>query len=308
MTMVATATSDLLQEPALQAENMPSTVKIRTIRGKEDIDIETSVLYEIQRLKKARKWVNSQSVVDRLVGRMGRPSSEVSMKLNELIQGGKILTGMICGKESFKLPNEQNDKDSDTSSDSEESDSNSHRSENINLTFFGKSYRSDSIMPSIYTPSKPPAHSAASVTLPVSIINDLTKNANLANEMLANERQLVLELLKENTELKLKIKDLEVAARPNPHQYQIITSKPPINTISEEPCKKRDAKPPVRNTNKENQENTRQVYKKSKVINRNANKSQVTTRNHSKAENNSKRNNTNTGETKETESRKVLIK
>ena len=98
------------------------------------------------------------------------------------------------------------------------------------------------------------------------------------------------------------------SARPHPHQYQIITSKPPMNTISEKPCKKNDAKPPVGNTNKENQENTRQVYKKSKVINRNANKSQVTTRNHSKAENNSKRNNTNTGETKETESRKVLIK
>ena len=183
--MAATATSDLLQEPALQAENVPSTVKIRTIRGKEDIDIETSILYEIQRLKKARKRANSLSVVERLVGCMGLPSSEVSMKLNELIRCGKILTGMICGKESFKLPNEQNDKDSDTSSDSEESDSNSHRSEDINLTFSGKSYGSDSIVPTIYMPSKPLAHSAASVILPVSIINNLTKNANLANEMLA---------------------------------------------------------------------------------------------------------------------------
>ena len=58
-------------------------------------------------------------------------------------------------------------------------------------------------------PLKPPAHTAASVNLPVSIINDLTKNANLANEMLAKELQLVLELWKEKRELKLRIKDLK---------------------------------------------------------------------------------------------------
>ena len=308
----AAATKDLLEEPALQAMNVPPTVKMRTMRGKDDIDIETTILYEIRRLKKARKRANSQSVVERLVGRMGLPSSEVSMKMNELIQCGKILTGMIRGKESFKLPNEQNDKDSDTSSDSDESESNSHRSEDMNLTFSEKSYRSDSIVPTIDTPSKPPAqaHTAASVTLPVSIINDLTKNANLANEMLLKERQMVLELLKENTELKLKIKDLEVAARPDSHGHQTITSIPPMNTISEESCKKNDPTPPVGDTNKEKkekQENTKQVNKKSKVNNRNANKNQATTRNHSKMDKNWKRSNTNIGETKETVTRKVLI-
>ena len=76
-----------------------------------DDKLEARILYEIGRLKKARKRANSQSVFEKLVGRMGLPSNEVSMKLMEIIQWGKILTGTIRGKESSKLPDEQNDKD-----------------------------------------------------------------------------------------------------------------------------------------------------------------------------------------------------
>ena len=76
----------------------------------------------------------------------------------------------------------------------------------------------ESIEPTKHTPSKQLAHAATMVTLPVSIIRDLTKNANMANEMLANERQLVHDLMRENTELKLRIKDLETATGPIPNQ------------------------------------------------------------------------------------------
>ena len=68
------------------------------------------------------------------------------------------------------------------------------------------------------------------VTLPVSVISNITKNASLANEVLANERQLVHDLMRENTELKLGTKDLEAATGPIPMQGQT-TSKPPLSTV-----------------------------------------------------------------------------
>jgi len=102
-------------------------------------------------------------------------------------------------------------------------------------------------------------HAAATVTLPVSIINNQTKNAGLAYGMLAKKCQLVIDLLKENTELKLRIKDLEATARPNQHQSQTITLKPPMSTVVEESYKKKGLMPPQGKTNKEKQEDTRQV-------------------------------------------------
>ena len=54
---------------------------------------------------------------------MGLPGSVVSIKVNELIHCGKILRGKNRGKESFKLPDEDNDGDCDTSSDTESGES-----------------------------------------------------------------------------------------------------------------------------------------------------------------------------------------
>ena len=146
--------------------------------------------------------------------------------------GAVAVSASIDGKESFKPPDEDNDGDSDISSDteSEELEEDSHSSVDRNPTFSGKRFQSESIEPTTHMLSKQLAHAATMVTLPVSIISDLTKNANMANEMLANERQLVHDLMRENTELKLRIKDLETATGPIPNQGQN-TSKPPLSTV-----------------------------------------------------------------------------
>ena len=256
--MAAAATSALMNEALQPSASESSIVKIRTMPKNDNPDIGESILSEIRRIKKARKRANTKSVVERLVGRMGLPGSVVSIKLNELIQGGKILTGKNRGKESFKLPDEHNDGDSDTSSDteSEESGGDSDSSVDLDPTFSGKRFQSESIDQTTHTPSKQLAHAATTVTLPVSIttvtlpvsiISDLTKNANLANEMLANERQLVHDLMRENTELKLRIKDLETAAAtgPIPKQGQK-TSKPPLSTVqSQGSNEKKDSVSPL---------------------------------------------------------------
>ena len=297
-----------------------SIVKIRTTPKGDNPDIGESILSEIRRMKKARKRANTKSVVERLVGRMGLPGSVVSIKLNELIQGGKILTGKNRGKESFKLPDEHNDGDSDTSSDteSEESEEDSDSSVDLDPTFSGKHFQSESIDQTTHTPTKQLAHAATTVTLPVSIISDLTKNANLANEMLANERQLVHDLMRENTELKFRIKDLETAAATGsiPKQGQK-TSKPPLSTVqSQRSNEKKGSVSPLGEINSEKHEDTRQENKKSKVNNRNTNNDPVTKRNYSKGDKNGRRTtNVNSSgkrgaknmETKETDTRKVFI-
>eukprot|EP00112_Aurelia_sp_Birch-Aquarium-sp1_P017442 Seg4042.2 transcript_id=Seg4042.2/GoldUCD/mRNA.D3Y31 product="hypothetical protein" protein_id=Seg4042.2/GoldUCD/D3Y31 len=234
--MAAAATSALTNEVVQPSAKESPVVKIRTMPKKDDVDIEECILNEIRRLKKARKHANSQTVVERLVGRMGLPGSIVSIKVNELIHCGKILAGKNRGKELFKLHEEINEGDSDTSSDSEseESEEDSHSSVDLEPTFSGKRYHSKSIEPTRHTPSKHLAHATAKVTLPVSIIiSDLTKNANLANEMLANERQSVYDLMRENTHLKLRIKDLESATGPIPKQGQKTSKpKPPLSTAT----------------------------------------------------------------------------
>eukprot|EP00112_Aurelia_sp_Birch-Aquarium-sp1_P012392 Seg2607.2 transcript_id=Seg2607.2/GoldUCD/mRNA.D3Y31 product="hypothetical protein" protein_id=Seg2607.2/GoldUCD/D3Y31 len=313
--MAAAATSALANEVVQPSAKESPVVKIRTMPKKEDVDIKECILNEIRRLKKARKRANSQTVVERLVGRIGLPGSIVSIKVNELIHCGKILAGKNRGKESLKLHEEVNEGDSDTSSDSEseESEEDSHSSVDLDPTFAGKRYHSKSIEPTTHTPSKHLAHATAMVTLPVSIISHLTKNANLANEMLANERQLVYDLMRENTQLKLRIKDLESATGPIPKQGQK-TSKPPLSTATEQSKgsnKNKDPVSPLGENNSEKHENTRQENKKSKVNNRNAKNDPV--RNYSKAGkngrivNSNEKRNVNSWETKETETRKVFI-
>ena len=153
----------------------------------------------------------------------------------------------------------------------------------------------------------PQAHAATTVTLLVSIINDLTNNANLANEMLAKERKLVLELFNENIELKLRTKSFEAATRPNPRQTQTISSKPPLSTVLEESYRKNDRMPPLGEIDKEKQENTKETNKILKLKILNVNNDQVTTKDYARTNKNWKRRNTNIKETKETERRTVLI-
>ena len=63
-----------------------------------------------------------------------------------MIHCGKILAGQNRGKESFKLPDEDNKGDSDTSSDTESEES------------------EESIEPTTHAPSKQLAHAATMVT------------------------------------------------------------------------------------------------------------------------------------------------
>ena len=123
----------------------------------------------------------------------------------------------------------------------------------LDLTFSGKRFQSGSTDPTTHTPSKQLAHAATMATLLVSIISDLMKNVNLANEMLANEGQLV-----HDTELKLRIKDLEGATGPIPMQGQT-TSKPSLSKVqSQGSNEEKDSLSPLGGVHTEKHEDTRQ--------------------------------------------------
>ena len=81
--------------------------------------------------------------------------------------------------------------------------------------------------------------------------------------MLAKERQLVVhELLKENTECTLGIKDFEIVVGPIPNQSQTTTSKSRMSTVSTESYQKKDPMPPFGETGREKYEEATQVEKK----------------------------------------------
>ena len=226
----------VVSRDGLHEESLKQT-KNSTLYGTDPSDIENNILFEIKQPKKAKKRANTQSVIDRVSGRLGLSDEGIASKLNELVQSGKIIASTNRGKETFKLRDERDDADSHIAYDFDltKSDDESYLWEGQDTAFNGKHFGCEMNNQSITQPTRP-SHKAAMVTLPISIVSDLTKNSNMVNEMLKRERQLVYDLMKENTELKLKIKDLE-AGPFNLHGQ--MTSEPP-----------KSRKPPERSNNK----------------------------------------------------------
>ena len=122
-----------------------------------------------------------------------------------MVSTGKVRSVMYRGKESFCLPRESDDS---STNEEDESDLESHSEEKRHSPH--KFLDSDHL----HTPASsttPVAEKWMTVTMPASILSDLTKGMNVANELLNKERQLTYKLWIENTDLKLRIKDLEAA-------------------------------------------------------------------------------------------------
>ena len=203
--MADAANHDLYDEAlGLTLDNLPST-ETRTISNDNCLGIEENINEEIRRLKQSKKRADRISVVKGLTTRLGLSDSVVSLKLNDMIASGNIIVNMHRGRESFFVPNRRDDH----SSESEDNDPAS--SDNLSPI---KSFDANrEIHEPISLPSKPQP-CPPTVTIPASVISDLTKGINMAHDLLHKERQTTQELWRENTELKLKIKDLEIAARP----------------------------------------------------------------------------------------------
>ena len=214
----------VVSRDGLDEESLKQT-KTSTLYGSDPSDIENNILFEIKQLKKAKKRANTQSVIERVSGRLGLSDEGIASRLNELVQSGKIIASTNRGKETFKLRDERDDADSHIAYDPDlnKSDDDSYLWEGQDTAFNGKHFGCEMYNQSI-TPQIRPSHEAAMVTLPISIVSDLTKNSNMVNEILKRERQLVYDQMRENTELKLKIKDLE-AGPFNLHGQ--MTSEPP---------------------------------------------------------------------------------
>ena len=224
---------EVASRDGLLEESLKPT-KTSTLYGTDPSDIENNILFEIKQFKKAKKSANTQSVIERASGHLGLSDDGIASKLNELVQSGKVIASTNHGKETVKLRDERDDADSHIAYDPDlnKSDEYSYLWEGQDTAFNGKHFGCEMYTQSI-TPPIRPSHEAAMVTLPISIVSDLTK---YSNEMLKRERKLVYDLMKENTELKLKIKDLEAGPF---NLYRQMTSEPP-----------KSRKPPERSNNK----------------------------------------------------------
>ena len=202
---MAVASRDGLLEQSLKP------TKTSTLYGTDPSDMENNILFEIKQLKKTKKRATTPSVIERVSGRLGLSDEGVASKLNELVQSGKITPSTNRAKETFKLRDERVDADYHIAYDPDlrKSDDDSYLWEGQDTAFNGKHFGCEMNNQSITLFTRP-SHEPAMVTLPISIVSDLTKNSNMVNEMLKRERQLVYDLMKENTELKLKSRDLEV--------------------------------------------------------------------------------------------------
>ena len=177
---------------------------VRPKSGESIPDIERDIISEIRRLQANRNRAYTASVVNNLTKRLGLPGSVLSIQLSEMVSTGKVRSVMYRGKESFCLPGESDDSSTD---EEDESDSESHSEE--------KRHSPHKFLDSnhLHTASSttPVAEKWMTVTIPASILSDLTKGMNVTNELLSKERELTHKLWIENTDLKLRIKDLEAA-------------------------------------------------------------------------------------------------
>ena len=135
--------------------------------GSDPSDIENNILFEIKQLKKAKKRANTQSVIERVSGRLGLSDEGIASKLNELVQSGKIIASTNRGKETFKLRDERDDADSHIANDPDlnKSGDDSYLWEGQDTAFNGKHFECEMNNQSITSPTRP-SHRAAMVTLP----------------------------------------------------------------------------------------------------------------------------------------------
>ena len=236
--MAVTSRDSLLEESH-------KTTKTSTLYGTNPSDMENNILFDIKQLKKAKKRANTQSVMERVSGRLVLSNEAISSKLNELVQSGKIIVITNRGKETFKLVDERDDADSHIVYDPDlnKPDDDSYLCEGEDTAFNGKHFGCETNNQST-TPLTRPSYEAAMISLPLSIASDLTENSNMVNEMLKRERQLVCDLMSKNTKLKLKSKDFE--AGPFICHGQI-TSEPPKSRKPPERSNNKNSVPPLHN-------------------------------------------------------------
>ena len=158
--------------------------------------MEETIVSEIRKLQNAKKRSNSTSIAQNLTKQLGLAGSVVSLKLSEMIATGNIITKIYRGKETFRFPKHPTWGFLDSELSESEVDENDEVSDEDQL--FDRT-QSD-LEPRPATPTL-----GETVTIPVSVLSNLSKSLNLANEMLHNERQITQNLWKENQDLKLKL-------------------------------------------------------------------------------------------------------
>ena len=170
------------------------------MKSKNDLpEIERSIKDAIDKLKKNNKRADSLSIAKALTMRLGLPDSVLSTVMNEMIASEKIVVKMHGGRESFYV-----------SDDRDEQDSESEESEFVSPNKISPMKFSDVLDLETHQPIRPVSlscpPSTSKETVPVS--------PNKAYDLLNKERQRTQDLWQENTNLKLRIKDLELRDRP----------------------------------------------------------------------------------------------
>ena len=197
--MAAAATHDLNEETLEQTNGKLPSVELGMKSNNNLPEIERSIKDAINKLKKNNKRADSLSIAKALTTRLGLPDSVLSTAVNEMIASGKIVVKMYGGRESFYVSDEVDGQDSESEG-------------------------SDFVSPNKVSPMKfsnafdlethEPIRSASQSCPPTSSTETVSVSSNMAYDLLNKERQRTQDLWQENTELKLRIKDLELGDRP----------------------------------------------------------------------------------------------
>ena len=189
------ANSELSNDALTQPEGSKVMNKKEATAEKQS-KLEDTIISEIRKLQNAKKRANSTSIAQNLTKHLGLAGSVMSLKLSEMIATGKIITKIYRGKETFRLPKVPTWGFSDSELSESEVDDNDEVSEEDQQ--LNRSW--SDLEPQPATPTF-----GEMVTIPVTVLSNLSKSLNLANEMLHNERQITQNLWKEIQDLKLKL-------------------------------------------------------------------------------------------------------
>ena len=191
------ANSELSNDALAQPEGS-KVMNTKEATAEKQSKLEDTIISEIRKLQNAKKRANSTSIAQNLTKQLGLAGSVVSLKLSEMIATGKIITKIYRGKETFRLPKVPSWGFSDSELSESEVDDNDEVSEEDQQ--LNRSWSDPEPQPATPTFGE-------MVTIPVTVLSNLSKSLNLANEMLHNERQITQNLWKENQDLKLKLEN-----------------------------------------------------------------------------------------------------
>lgn len=184
----------------MNSKTPESTVIVLENQTESNDDIEQMIGDEIRRIKASKQRPDSKSIAQGLLTRYGLSKDETSKHINQMVEAGKIIKTYRNNKETIRVNDDETKIDSVDIAGKQNEEETEER--------LGYIPESKSPTPMVSSKSDHTALLHPDINYwqtNGNLVGDLIQSLSRTNELLQQERELTLNLLKENYQLKMQI-------------------------------------------------------------------------------------------------------